>query len=279
MREYGKVSASFWIGKTGKALRGNPEAQIVALYLMTCPTSEMTGVFHCPIMYIAHETGLGLEGAAKGLARCAEIDFCTYDEDSDSVFVHEMAKYQIGEELKVSDNQVKFVKKAFLAMNDAFKAEFYARYKTAFHLELTSPFEAPSKPRAGTSTGTEAGTGAINPPQAATPSAKSKKAKTSLPDGFSISERVQEWAIEKGHTNLQAHLENFISAAKRNGYVYVDWDEALMEAIRKDWAKLSTIRVIGQQGGREDLAAINARNNAEAKRLLGIEDDMRVING
>jgi hypothetical protein len=273
MREYGKVSASFWIGKTGKALRGNPEAQIVAMYLMTCPTSEMTGVFHCPIMYIAHETGLGFEGASKGLKRLAEIDFCTYDDDSDSVFVHEMAKYQIGEELKVSDNQVKFVKKAFLAMSDVFKAAFYERYKSAFHLEFASPSEAPSKPRAGASTGTEAGTGAD-----IAPSAKSKKAKTALPAGFAVSERVHAWAAEKGYTNLQAHLENFISAAKRNGYVYVDWDEALMEAIRKDWAKLSVSAV---KSVVNDLAAINARNNAEAKRLLGIDDDdeLRVING
>lgn len=151
MRDYGKVSPQFWVGKTGKALRGNPEAQIVAMYLMTCPTSEMTGVFHCPLMYIAYETGLGLEGASKGLQRLVELEFCTFEEDADTVFVHEMARYQIGVELKVNDNQVKSVKKAYACMPDGrIKQGFYERYKDAFHLGAegieTAAFEAPSKP-------------------------------------------------------------------------------------------------------------------------------------
>ena len=163
MRDYGKVSPKFWIGKSGKALRGHPEAQIVALYLMTCPTSDMTGVFNCPLMYIAHETGLGSEGASKGLQRLIEGDFCTFDEDSDMVFVHEMAKYQIGEELKVNDNQVKSVKRAYQSMPAAIKPEFFSRYKDAFHLPTTSPSEAPPKPRtgAGERTGAEAGTSSV----------------------------------------------------------------------------------------------------------------------
>lgn len=143
-------------------MRGHQEAQIVALYLMTCPTSDMTGVFHCPLMYIAHETGLGLEGASKGLQRLIEGDFCTFDEETDMVFVHEMAKYQIAEELKVSDNQAKGVKKAYLSMPETIKIAFFERYKDAFHLADKSPLQAPSKPRAGTEAGTgaEAGTNA-----------------------------------------------------------------------------------------------------------------------
>jgi hypothetical protein len=161
MREYGKVSGKFWVGKSGKALRGKPEAQIVALYLMTCPTSEMSGVFHCPVLYIAHETGLGMEGATKGLQSLIESDYCSYDDESEYVFVHEMARYQIGEELKVNDNQVKSIKKAYLAMSDVFKPVFFERYKDAFHLIDKRPLQAPPKPRAGTSTGTEAGAGSV----------------------------------------------------------------------------------------------------------------------
>lgn len=240
MREYGKISGKFWTQGTGKAIRGNAEAQLVALYLMTCPTSEMTGVFQCPKLYIAHETGLGMEGACKGLQSLIDLEYCMYDDDTETVFVYEMAKFQIGEELKVSDNQVKAVIKAYSSMTGAFKTAFFERYSEAFHLPNASPSEAPSKPRAGTSTRTEAGAETITPP-AAKPSA-SKKSKTALPNGFALSDRVIAWADEKGHGNLQAHLENFISAAKRNAYAYADWDEALMEAIRKDWAKLAPAR-------------------------------------
>jgi hypothetical protein len=62
--------------------------------------------------------------------------------------------------------------------------------------------------------------------------------KTSLPKDFLITERVKQWALEKGHHSLPTHFENFVSAAKAKGYTYVDWDEALMKAIRDNWAKV-----------------------------------------
>ena len=65
MRDYGKVSPQFWIGQTGKKLRSEgAEAQIVAMYLMTSPHANMLGLYYCPAMFIAHETGLDLEGAS-----------------------------------------------------------------------------------------------------------------------------------------------------------------------------------------------------------------------
>lgn len=62
--------------------------------------------------------------------------------------------------------------------------------------------------------------------------------KTSMPENFGISDRVRDWASDKGYGNLDEQLESLKSHAKRNGAKYVDWDEALMEAIRKDWAKV-----------------------------------------
>lgn len=67
---------------------------------------------------------------------------------------------------------------------------------------------------------------------------KRKPRLTNLPDGFGISNRVREWAKRKGYSNLDAHLESFLSAVKRKGYQYADWDEALMTAIRDDWGKV-----------------------------------------
>ena len=167
MRDYGKVSAQFWVGKTGRALRGDPDAQLVALYLMTSPHSNMIGVFHCPLAYIAHETGLPLEGASKGLRRLIEGQFCTYDEESETVWVHEMAKFQIGDALKAGDNQCKAIQKAVDNIAETrIRLEFAAKYAEAFHLvvpvdnskPLRRASKAPSKP----GTGTGAGTGSIS---------------------------------------------------------------------------------------------------------------------
>ena len=135
MRDYGKISPTFWIGKTGKELRGDPSAQIVALYLMTSPHAEMTGVFNFPVIYIAHETGLSLEGATKGLERLCKSGFCTFEADTDTIFVHEMARYQIGEDLKGNDNRVLGVKKIYKGMPDSpIKTAFFNRYKDDYFL-------------------------------------------------------------------------------------------------------------------------------------------------
>lgn len=154
MRDYSKVSPQFWIGKTGKALRKQGlEAQLVGLYLLTSPHSTMLGMYPLPIIYIGHETGLGLEGASKGLQRCIEAGFCKYDEDSEVVWVVEMAHYQIAGSLNVNDKQCKGVQKAYdEVIENPFLSEFYEKYATDFHLTHKrgedSPSQAPSKPLA-----------------------------------------------------------------------------------------------------------------------------------
>ena len=44
MRDYGMVSPRFWIGETGRKLRKLPDAQRVAMYLLTAPMADM----NCP---------------------------------------------------------------------------------------------------------------------------------------------------------------------------------------------------------------------------------------
>ncbi|MES2247909.1 MAG: helix-turn-helix domain-containing protein [Pseudomonadota bacterium] len=80
-----------------------------------------------------------------------------------------------------------------------------------------------------------------------------------LPEGFAVSERVRDWAAEKGFADLDDHLEYFVSYAKANGKKYVDWDEALMNAIRGNWAK-----VPGQ--GLNSQEILEKRNRAAASK-------------
>lgn len=151
MREYSSVSPQFWIGKTGKRLRGCVEAQLVAMYLVTNPHSNMLGIYYLPVMYVAHETGLGLEGASKGLQRAIEAGFCSYDSDSEMVWVHEMARFQIGEGLAANDKRVIGIHRKVEALpNTQLKHDFMARYAKDFHFKIeaktASPSEAPCKP-------------------------------------------------------------------------------------------------------------------------------------
>ncbi|MCP4932959.1 MAG: hypothetical protein GY927_01855 [bacterium] len=66
----------------------------------------------------------------------------------------------------------------------------------------------------------------------------SKTRKTSIPNDFEISERVREWAKEKGHTRIEEHLEAFKLQCQSKNYQYTDWDSAFMGAVRKNWASL-----------------------------------------
>ena len=70
-------------------------------------------------------------------------------------------------------------------------------------------------------------------------SARRAPTKTSLPENFTISDRVKKWAEGKGCLHLEARLEDFVSKALAKGYTYADWDEGFMGAIRNDWAKLN----------------------------------------
>lgn len=163
MRDYSVVTPAFWIGDTGKLLRGDANSQVLAMYLMSSPHSTMTGVFHCPILYMAHETGMGIEGATKALARLSEVGFCEYDEASEVVFVTRMASFQVAESLKPGDNRIIGLRKELAKMTPAhMKAKFLAIYSVAFCLveeppkdpKPASPLIAPPKPRTGSRTRT-----------------------------------------------------------------------------------------------------------------------------
>ena len=133
MRDYSIVSPHFWTGSTGKELRKCPEAMIVSMYLLTCPHANMLGLYYLPILYIAHETGLGMEGACKGLQWAKNSGFCDYDEDTEVVWIYEMARFQIGEQLKDADKRCIGVQKEYNSLpNNSFLSAFYDKYRKAF---------------------------------------------------------------------------------------------------------------------------------------------------
>jgi hypothetical protein len=147
MRDYSKVSPLFWTGDTGRALRkSGRDAQVVALYLLTGPNANMIGLYELPLPLLAHHTGMTFEGASKGLRRASEGGFCHYDEASETVWIPEMARFQIGETIAVKDNRHKAIVKEWLTYKKSpYFLAFHARYATCFDLPDASPFEGASK--------------------------------------------------------------------------------------------------------------------------------------
>jgi hypothetical protein len=146
VRDHAVVSPRFWTGETGRALRPYPDAQRLALYLMTCPSSNMIGLYYLPIPTICHELNMTSKGASEALRRLSEGGFAEYDPPSEVVFVFEMARYQVGERLAANDNRIKAVERLLrLSRKTRFFNEFLEKYAEPFNLSV-SPFEAPSDP-------------------------------------------------------------------------------------------------------------------------------------
>lgn len=137
MRDYAKISPQFWIGNTGRQIRKlGLASQLLALYLLTCPNATMIGVYYLPVAFIEHETGLPLEAATKALRSLCEVAFCTYDDEMEYIWVHEMAFYQVGGQLKPGDNRVKGINDDYQSLpNLSFLKQFFDKYQTLFYLE------------------------------------------------------------------------------------------------------------------------------------------------
>ena len=151
MRNFAKVCPQFWFGKTGKKIRdAGPTAQLVALYLITCPSSHMSGIFYLPLETLCHEIGLARQGALKALRRLFQCGFASYDRESEEVFVYGMAAYQISETLDPRDKRHKgLISDLEKVRNAKFLREFYERYCIPFnlpdHLGNRRPLQGASK--------------------------------------------------------------------------------------------------------------------------------------
>jgi hypothetical protein len=171
MRDYSKFSPKFWTGDTSGVLRSlGRDAQVIGAYLFTCPMANMIGLYYLNLATLVDEVGhIDREGALKVLRSLSEGGYCHFDERSQTVFVVEMAKHQIGEALTRRDNRHKAVLKELEHYRKSpFFNAFLDRYAEAFQLQDVPPNkglrralqgapEAPSKPGAGAGAGTGEG--------------------------------------------------------------------------------------------------------------------------
>lgn len=137
MRDYSKISPQFWVGRTGREIRElGIESRMIAIYLLSCPHSTMLGVYYLPIEYIVHDTKINKDGVVSALQKLISIGFCSYDDQAEYIWVHEMAKHQICEYLHERDKRVKAVNDIYHSLPDLiFINNFFEKYKDIFHLQ------------------------------------------------------------------------------------------------------------------------------------------------
>ncbi|CCE94924.1 hypothetical protein SFHH103_00424 [Sinorhizobium fredii HH103] len=134
MRNFATIPPSIWQTDL-KKLRGDVEAIAVHYHLTTNSHSTMIGIYPLPLMYLAYEVGIPLEGASKGLQRVCREGLATYDAETELVWVHEMAASQVAPRLSPKDNRVVSVAKLLAALPICpISLSFYERYRDVFHL-------------------------------------------------------------------------------------------------------------------------------------------------
>lgn len=146
MRDYSRVSGRLWTGRTGRALRKDRDAQVVAFYLLTAPTSNMIGLYSLTLPALCHETGIGEEAVRRCLDLLAGLDFAHYDEESETVWVVNMCRWQIGElELSKGDKRVKGIQKDVEGVaSSPLLTGFLERYAKGYHLPFARGVVTPS---------------------------------------------------------------------------------------------------------------------------------------
>lgn len=100
---------------------------------MSCPASEMSGVFYMPKYLIEGELGIPHDELENAIKILEEADFCRFYDD-EYVFVYNMARYQIADVLSPDDNRWKSLMRDIEEMPDNIRREFIIRYNDDFNL-------------------------------------------------------------------------------------------------------------------------------------------------
>lgn len=100
---------------------------------MSCPASEMSGVFYMPKYLIEGELGIPHDELENAIKTLEEADFCRFYDD-EYVFVFNMARYQIADALSPDDNRWKSLMRDIEEMPDNIRREFIIRYNDDFNL-------------------------------------------------------------------------------------------------------------------------------------------------
>lgn len=229
MRDYGKVHTGFWSSDTLRDC--DADAKLLALYLLTSPHTHQAGVFRLPPAYACDDLGWDAERLDNGFGTLTNKGWLTRCKRTGWVWIRNFGKFNQPD----NPNQRKAVDKqiALVPENCSFKAEVSGSLEPLSNGYSNPPSLSP----------------VLSPVPA--PASKARtKAKFPMPEDFGLSDRVRAWAAGKGFDRLEDHLDAFRTVAQARAYAYADWDAALMNAIRDDWAKIRVSQANGSAARR-----------------------------
>lgn len=202
MRIFATLRSQFWTGTTGKAITAaGKDTRIVATYLLTCEHANMIGLYRLPLLYASEETGLKRREVLSALEQLRTADFAVYDQETEFVWVCEMARYQLDlspcEAIKEGDHRAQGAARLYkqLAPNP-FLLPFYERYAQILRLPLQRDFLTEKKPLGSPLVGSSEtlirGYGPVPDPDLLRKGETGETKTVSLPSSELTSEKVRE---------------------------------------------------------------------------------------
>ena len=236
----------------------------------------MLGMYYLPKIYIAHECGLSLEGATKGLESAIEAGFCSYDDHSEVVWVHEMATYQIGEQLTERDLRVKGVQNEYNAQPESpYLKPFFDKYHEQFLMTNSRGIEAPCKPLASQEQEQEQ---EQEQRFGAEISAPKKQNGTSLPKDWVLPKKWGEWALaerpeiteEQIRKEAEKFKDHWLANSNQAKAKKADW-----EATWRNWIRSAKFAVLKQP----EKSSYQQSTTEQAKaKLFGIQAEKDITH-
>ena len=91
MREFGQIHSRFW--QNPAMLQVSEKARLLAVYLLTCHHSSMTGIYRMPLGYVAADFGWDEEIVRETVSELFQNSFVDVYEDLHLIVIRRFMKY------------------------------------------------------------------------------------------------------------------------------------------------------------------------------------------
>ena len=138
MKSFTKFYSDFWINPDNTALMQlGTDAKLMAIYLQGNAHNNMLGVYYLPLLYAASDLKQSVKKVRSTLEKLCNLSYCQYDEQTQYIWVCNMALEQLGEEIDAKDNRIKAMQTIWnsLPQQISFLLQVYAKYHRIFNLK------------------------------------------------------------------------------------------------------------------------------------------------
>lgn len=132
-RKFAKIKPNIW--RSSKFRQMSAEAKLLGIYLMTNDYFQMVGIYRLPRYFMSKDTSLDQVSSEKALNELIALDFCQYDDDSEFIWVVDMALSQVAD--NPNAKQLKGAKDELARLHEdecPFVETFVEKYSVVFSL-------------------------------------------------------------------------------------------------------------------------------------------------